>query len=171
MVQGPNDFIPIPAPTNTAANLEGLQRHRPQAGVQPVQPAPLEQANDTVQLSPNAVQAAAIARAGGVVFQEPVQHPAVQQPFPQPAGQPLAPVPGPGAAPTAAAPASVFTEKVPPVQALASASAATAAKTVFQAEPEVRTTRVQEVLQNLPALTQESGAVNAALAEKLLTGF
>ncbi|HTA17426.1 MAG TPA: hypothetical protein VK786_06750 [bacterium] len=172
MVQGPNDLIPPTAP-NAAANVE-VQRHKQAPGVQPLQPEPFQQAADIVQLSPNAVQAAAIARAGGVVQQ--VQNPAVQQAPPQPAVRPVAPVAGlaaptVAAAPTAAAPGTVFTEKVLPVQALASAGAATPAKTVFQGEPEVRPTRVQEALQNLAGNSGQGGAVNAQLAEKLLTEF
>jgi hypothetical protein len=174
MVQGPNDLIP-PTQANTAANLEGVQRHKPAPGIAPLPPEAFQQAADIVQLSPNAVQAAAIARAGGVVPQP--QNPAVQQAGPQPAARPLAPVAGVGtaptvaAAPTAAAPATVAAEKVPPVQALASAGAATAAKTVFQGEPEVRPTRVQEALQTLAGTAGQGGAVNAQLAEKLLTEF
>lgn len=165
MVQGPNDLIP-PTPPNAAANVEAIQRHKQAPAVQP--PEPFQQAADIVQLSPNAVQAAAIARAGGVVQQ--LQNPAVQ------GARPLAPVAGTAAptvaaAPTAAAPVTVFSEKVPPVQALASAGAATPAKTVFQGEPEVRPNVVQEAIQNLAGSTNQGGAVNAKLAEKLLTEF
>jgi hypothetical protein len=167
MVQGPNDLIP-PTPANAAANVEAVQRHKQAPGVQPVQPEPFQQAADIVQLSPNAVQAAAIARAGGVVQQ--FQNPAVQR------ERPLVPVAGPAAptvaaAPTAAAPVTEFTEKVLPVQALASAGAATPVKTAFQGEPEVRPNRVQEAIQNLAGTTEQGGAVNAKLAEKLLTEF
>jgi hypothetical protein len=165
MVQGPNDLIP-PTPANAAANPETVQRHKQAPAVQP--PEPLHQAADIVQLSPNAVQAAAIARAGGVVPQ--IQHP------PVPRERPVVPVAGPItptalAAPAAAAPVTVASEKVPPVRALASAGAATPAKTVFQGEPEIRPNRVQEAIQNLAATTEQGGAVNAKLAEKLLTEF
>jgi hypothetical protein len=185
MVQGSNDLVPPLNPPNPPANAEATRRHKPASFAPPVEPTPFEQAADTVQLSPDAVQAAANAKAGGVlppaiqrdIAQQAVgqQAPAQQPPLQGP--QPLAPVPGlgtaptPFSAPTAAAPASVFTEKALPVQALASASAATPAKTVLQSEPEVRPDRVQAALRTLSATTENSGAVNAQLAEKLLTEF
>ncbi|HTB22759.1 MAG TPA: hypothetical protein VK914_08645 [bacterium] len=184
-MQGSNDLVPPLNPPNPPANAEATRRHRVTTPFQPAEPSPFQQAADSVQLSPDAVQAAANARAGGVqppaqqrdIAQQAISQQAPAQEPPSQAQQPLAPVPGlgtpptPFAAPTAAAPASVFTEKALPVQALASASAATPAKTVLQTEPEVRPGRVQAALQTLSATTKNSGAVNAQLAEKLLTEF
>jgi hypothetical protein len=174
MVQGSNDLVPPLNPPNPPTNAEAARRHKPALPFQPAGPAPFEQAADSVQLSPSAVQAAAIAKAGGaqapalqreLVQQAIVQQAPILQPLGPPPAQPLGPVPGLRTAP------AQFAEKAPPVQVLASASAATPAKTVLQNEPEIRPGRVQAALQTLSATTTNGGALNAQLAEKLLTEF
>lgn len=152
MVQGPNDLDALKAVTQPV-NATPVQRNKavPQA------PVGLTQEPDTVQLSTNAVQAAANAKA---VF--PATIPAA------PAPALLPPLP---AAPPAGAPATVAAEAVSPVRSMAAAavSANTTAHAVAQAEPEVRPTQVQAAVANLAALSGNSGALNASVAEKLLT--
>lgn len=176
MVQGPNELDalkPVLPPSNPA-NPDAVHRNK----IYPPLPIPLTQAADTVHLSPNAVQALAAKAKFDSIGQVP-STPALPVSSLPAAGTPvkaLVPGPGPlppvlGAAPAAGAPASVVSEKTAPVQALAASGLATPAGSVLQSEPEVRPGRVQEVMQNLPVLTGNSGAMNAQLAEKLLIGF
>jgi len=186
MVQGPNDLEALKA-LSTPVAPAAPQRSRPSTQT----PPELLQAPDTVQLSLSAVQAAAFAKTGAVLA-KPVQAgppagtvapvlpplPAAFQPAPQvnPVPVPAAPaavpaLPTVASAPTAAEPATLATEKSTPVQQQAAAVIALspAAIAAVLAEPEVRPSQVQAAVASLGSLTGNSGALNASLAQKLLT--
>lgn len=154
MVQGPNDLEALKA--TTPPLLQPASQRSKQNNPQAV---PLTQEPDTVQLSANAVQAAARVR---VTAPLPVQGtPEVVNTVP--AGGTLRPAFENAAANPVQAPNGG--KAVNPVVASNAAAAALAN------EPEVRTDQVEVAVKNLAALSGNSAAQNAKLAQNLLTGI
>jgi hypothetical protein len=178
MVQGPQD---LPELLKSAAALPSTTTSSApkQRNIAPQQP-PATQAPDTVQLSREAVQAAA--RARGLAKMADAQgaqlaHPAVESPAAIPAATAadsgsqapervaLAVPPAVVVALEAPARAAAPAPEPAPVTPVLSPSQAQ----VLQATPEVRTDRVAQAQTNLSSLSGDSSALNAKLAEKLLT--
>jgi hypothetical protein len=171
MVQGPNDIEGL-----LAANLQYTPpQQQPRKQAVPPQANELVQAPDTVQLSHDAVQAAAGVRqaeAHAANATPPVNTGPAFVPQAQAVIPPAAPV-APGAVTKPVNPAVPVNGTVPvaPARPTNVVAAVARAAQALQGEAEVRPTAVQNAVANLGNLGANNPAVNAQVAQKLLTGI
>lgn len=169
MFQGPQDLPELlkTSAVPTVGPAGGTRNKVPQSGSSSAS-FQISQAPDTVQLSAKAVKAAEQAKLDAQV-QAPVAK-ATAQPLPETPA--LRPVPAAPAVVKAAAALPAATEAAPAPAKSSSAPEPVAVSTVpaaVQAEPEVRPSQVSAAQQQLATLSGNSGAMDAKLAEKLLT--